>query len=104
MKKKYMHEVRKELKTIWIKGIYLYKLTKKVDLLFDIGEYFKRVYEKSNARLTGPEKLFVCKKCGTLIIPGITGFYRIHSTKKNSYISIRCARCGYVRRLKIKDG
>jgi len=68
-----------------------------------LGESVLRLSRKLNVRLGRPRNLFICKKCGTMLIPGRTGRYRVHSERGISYLGIKCLSCGWYRKVIIRE-
>ncbi|MEM0061595.1 MAG: ribonuclease P Rpr2/Rpp21/SNM1 subunit, partial [Fervidicoccaceae archaeon] len=52
---------------------------------------------KLNVRFDRSRSIFICRKCGSILIPGRTGRYRIHSKGKIAYLGIKCLVCGWYR-------
>ena len=58
------------------------------------------IAKRVNLRLSFQDKLRICKKCFTPIIPGVTGRVRIRP-EHGSKLVITCMECGNIRRIPI---
>jgi ribonuclease P protein subunit RPR2 len=65
-------------------------------------EHALKLSQKTNVRIPREKKLFLCKKCGTILIPGKTAMIRLHRKGRRSYISIKCLNCGNIKRIPYK--
>ncbi|MGQ4834613.1 MAG: ribonuclease P protein component 4 [Candidatus Asgardarchaeia archaeon] len=60
-----------------------------------------RLVKKSRVRLPKNYKMWICKKCKRLLIPGKTARVRIR-TRRTTHITITCLNCGNIKRYIVK--
>ncbi len=57
----------------------------------------KKISMKTRTRLPPHLKLFYCKKCKEVLLPGVNAAYRVRS-RPYKHIAVKCLRCGHVYR------
>jgi len=60
-------------------------------------ELARRIGMKAGVRLTGEQKLFICKGCGSLLVPGVNCRVRTRS-EYGTTVLITCIDCGAKKR------
>ncbi len=104
MKYRKTRYVKKALKEI----NYLLTLAEKAALENDLEWSRKLVMHalrfsmKTNVRIPRDRKYYICKKCGSYLIPGKNATVRLHVKGRKSYITIRCLTCGAIKRMPYK--
>lgn len=57
----------------------------------------KKLATKTVTRLSPAVKSRICKRCSSLLLPGVSCTIRTHS-RRQRHLSIRCTKCGFVKR------
>ncbi len=57
----------------------------------------KRISMKTRTRLPAHLKLFYCKKCKEVLLPGVNAVYRVRS-RPYKHVAVKCLLCGHVYR------
>lgn len=84
----------------------LFNLTKVVikedfELASKYVELIRRIAMKAQVRLPRSKKMWICKKCNTLLIPGFTARIRIRCNRM-THIVITCLNCGNIKRYPVQ--
>ncbi len=58
----------------------------------------KKIHLKTRVKPPKYFKIFYCKKCKSVLLPGVNAIYRLRSRPYKN-ISIKCLECGHVYRL-----
>lgn len=92
---RYKH--RKALKEIG----YLISLALKADTPINYANRYiylaRKIAMRTRTRIPRRLKMFICRRCKSVLRPGVTGIYRVRARPKKA-ISVRCLRCGYTHR------
>lgn len=56
-------------------------------------ELARKIGMRSGVRIPGEQKRFICKGCGTLLVPGANCRVRIRS-ERGTVVVVTCLRCG----------
>lgn len=102
MTKKRVGFERKEVFAAYEKSLSIALRYHEVDLT-SLGKNVILLSRKLNIRLGKPRSLFVCRKCGSILIPGRNSRFRLHRVRKMSYIGIKCLVCGAYRKVVFKE-
>jgi len=57
----------------------------------------RKVSMKTRTRVPPYLKLFYCKKCKEVLLPGVNAVYRVRS-RPYKHIAVKCLRCGHLYR------
>ncbi|MGB9725082.1 MAG: ribonuclease P Rpr2/Rpp21/SNM1 subunit [Fervidicoccaceae archaeon] len=93
---------KKEVITAYEKSLTIALAHQEIDLRY-LGKNIVALSRKFNVRLGRTRSLFVCRKCGTILIPGRNGRFRLHRRGSMSYLGIKCLFCGEYRKVVIKE-
>lgn len=61
-----------------------------------------RVSRRCRVRIRRFWRRFICKRCHVMLVPGITGRFRVRSEGKGSRVVVTCLMCGWIKRYPIK--
>jgi len=93
---------RKEVLTVYEKALSIAVQHPEVDLK-GLGNSVLKLSRKLNMRLGRPRSIFICRKCGSVLIPGRNSRFRLHRRNGISYIGIKCLSCGAYRKIVVKE-
>jgi len=63
-----------------------------------------RIASKARIRLPRRVRRRICRKCFTLLVPGLTARIRVKRGCGGTRIVVTCLRCGYIRRYPVQRG
>ncbi|WP_292319392.1 hypothetical protein [Caldisphaera sp.] len=70
-----------------------------IDYARELNELIFRISLKNKVKIPLNIKRSICKNCHVTLVPGITSSVRIKSQGKMHYLTIRCVKCGYIKRI-----
>ncbi|MFP3143424.1 MAG: hypothetical protein RXQ93_00140 [Caldisphaera sp.] len=73
-----------------------------IDYARELNELIFRLSLRNKVKIPLSIKRGICKNCHATLIPGITSSVRIRSQGKMHYLTIKCIKCGYIKRIPFK--